>query len=160
MNRIYLALGSNVGDKKKNIQQAITLLRKKVSNIKIASFYETKAVGYTEQDNFINTAIEGNTALTPEELLVFIKDVEKKVGRIKRFLNGPREIDIDILFYNNHLLKKDDLQIPHPRLHERDFVLKPLTDLDPMLYHPICKKTVSELLKDLPKGTVSIIQNE
>lgn len=158
MNKIFLALGANVGDKTQNILDAISLLSEKITNIKKASLYESKAAGYIDQDNFINTAISGDTNLNPMELLKFIKSVEEKIGRIKRFRWGPREIDVDILFYNNEFYKKNNLEIPHPRLAERDFVLIPLEELDPKLIHPIFKKTVSELLKELLQNQKSIIR--
>lgn len=145
MTHIFLALGSNVGERKKNIETAITLLSQRVSNIKKASFYETRPVGYVEQDNFINTALEGDTDLNPGDLLGFVKRIEKKIGRIQRFKWGPREIDIDILFYGNILYNKNDLTIPHPRLYERDFVLQPLSDLNPDFIHPGLNKSIKQL---------------
>ena len=158
-HQIFLALGSNVGDKTGNIQKATLLLKKKVLSGKTANFYESKAAGFTDQDNFINTVIEGNTKLSPEELLDFVKKIEKKVGRVKRFHWGPREIDIDILFYDDLVYKKENLQIPHPRIQERDFVLKPLSDIAPNKIHPEINKSILELLKDLPPASVSIIRD-
>lgn len=158
MNKIFLALGANVGDIKKNISDAIELLSQKITNIKKASLYESKAVGYIEQDNFINTAIYGETNLSPDQLLKFIKSVEKKLGRVKRFRFGPREIDIDIIFYDEKIINKEGLEIPHPRLFERDFVLAPLKELDPRLIHPILKKTVEELLGELSQEKRAIIK--
>jgi 2-amino-4-hydroxy-6-hydroxymethyldihydropteridine diphosphokinase len=157
MRKIYIALGSNVGDKKHNIQNAISRLTEKISEINVAPFYTSKAVGYTEQDNFMNTVIEGKTGLSPEELLFFVKTIEKEVGRVHRFRWGPREIDIDILFYADLLYQKENLQIPHPRLHERDFVLKPLSDLSSELLHPVLKKSISDILQELPEKKRSIL---
>src|SRR5258706_7388759 len=137
MHKIFLALGSNVGDKAKNIETAIALLAEKIKDIHVASLYTTKPVGYVDQDNFVNTALSGDTDLTPEELLKFVKDIEQQVGRIYRFRWGPREIDIDILFYDDVVIKQERLEIPHPRLHERDFVLVPLSDIAPDLIHPV-----------------------
>lgn len=145
---IFLGLGSNVGDKKRNINLAIKLLQEKIKDVNIAPMYESKPVGYKNQANFLNTALKGTTSLSPLELLNFIKEIEEKVGRIKRFRWGPREIDIDILFYGNLVYKDDKVEIPHPRLWERDFVLKPLTDLDPDFTHPGFKKTIEELYKN------------
>ena len=149
LHKVFLGLGANVGDKKANLLKAIELLKEKISDVAIASIYETKPWGYKEQDNFLNTALMGNTSLSPIELFRSIKDIEKRVGRIKRFKWGPREIDIDILFYDNLIYKDDTLEIPHPRLHERDFVLKPLMDLDTDLEHPVFKKTIGKLYKSL-----------
>lgn len=145
MHKVFLGLGANVGDKKKNLEKAIELLSEKIINIQSSKFYETEPWGYKEQDNFFNAAIRGKTPLLPIELLKFVKDVETRVGRIERFKWGPREIDIDILFYDDLIYKDSDLQIPHPHLHERDFVLKPLMDLDPNFIHPIFKKTIRHI---------------
>lgn len=156
MNKIYLGIGTNVGNKEKNILNAIDLLSHKLSNVHSASFYFSSPVGYTKQDDFLNTALVAETNLSPEDLFILIKEVEKKVGRIKRFRWGPREIDIDILFYNNYKLKTENLEIPHPRLHERDFVLVPLMDLDQTIVHPVYNKTIKELFEAMPKGRQSI----
>ena len=105
---IFLALGSNVGDKISNIKKTINLLGSKVSEIESAPLYESKAIGYLDQANFINTVIKGETSLTPHELLKFIKEVEHEVGRVERFRWGPREIDIDIIFFGrDHYDEKD-----------------------------------------------------
>ena len=105
----------------------------------------------------MNVVIEGRTSLKPAQLLKFVKKTEKEVGRVKRFRWGPREIDIDILFYGKAKYKKGKLTIPHPRVQERDFVLRPLMDLSPAIMHPIYRKTVRQLYKDLPKTSLSII---
>lgn len=157
MHKVYLALGANVGDKKKNLKAVIGLLKEKIKNIEVARIYETKPWGFKEQDNFLNTALIGSTSLSPLQLLKFVKDIEKKIGRIKRFRWGPREIDIDILFYNNLIFKNKILEIPHPRLHERDFVLKPLMDLDPNFVHPGLNKTIKKLYAELPKTELTVI---
>ena len=152
MNKIFLGFGTNVGNKKRNINLAIELLQEKIKDIKIAPIYKSKPVGYTNQANFLNTAIKGTTDLSPLELLNFIKEIEKKVGRIKRFKWGPREIDIDILFYENLIFNNNLLQIPHLRLHKRDFVLKPLFDLEPKFIHPILNKSIAEIYNTLGPG--------
>jgi 2-amino-4-hydroxy-6-hydroxymethyldihydropteridine diphosphokinase len=157
MHTIFLALGSNVGKKKSQLVHAIELLQSHVHNLVQGGWYETKAVGYTDQDNFLNTVIKGQTELTPAELLVFVKDIEQNVGRIHRFRWGPREIDIDILFYDDLIYADTTLTIPHPLLHERDFVLAPLLDITETLVHPVLKKTISELFDDLPEESKSII---
>ena len=107
MNFVALALGANVGNKKESLRKAIKLLSLELSNIRIAPLYKTKPVGFVDQDVFLNTVIIGKTALTPDELLDFVKEVEKKVGRIARFRWGPREIDIDILLYDNIIFQSD-----------------------------------------------------
>src|SRR3989344_1119258 len=146
---IVLALGSNVGDRKKNILDAIEMLKKKISSIDTAPIYETKPVGYTDQADFLNTAIKGETLLSPGELLSYVKEIEKKVGRVDRFRWGPREIDIDIIFYGDRIHDGEGLTIPHPMMHERDFVLRPISDLDADFKHPILGKTIREMLADL-----------
>jgi len=149
MIKVFLALGSNLGNKKKHINEAIKLLKKKVNDIKVAKFYETKPQYYEEQGTFINTVLVGFTNLAPKDLLYFIKEVEIQIGRKKRFRFGPREIDIDILFYGDLIYKDENLIIPHPLLQERGFVLKPLLDLEPDFVHPVLKKTVKELYEEL-----------
>jgi 2-amino-4-hydroxy-6-hydroxymethyldihydropteridine diphosphokinase len=157
MTTVYLALGANVGDAHANIAEAIKLLGGKLQDIQSAPIYTSKAVGYTDQPDFLNTAVSGSTDLSPLELLKFIKEIEKKVGRIWRFRWGPREIDIDIIFYGNQTFKNEDLEIPHPRFRDRDFVLKPVCDLDPGVVDPITSKTVRKLLDELPAGSDNIL---
>jgi len=149
MNTIYLALGSNVGNKKLNIKNAVDALKMHITNIKVAELYETKPMYFEEQDRFVNTVIKGETDLKPEELLKFVKTIEKELGRQKRFRNGPREIDIDILFYDQLKLENSVLILPHPRIKEREFVLKPFIDLDPEFIHPVLKKTMQEIYNEL-----------
>ncbi|RMA97570.1 2-amino-4-hydroxy-6-hydroxymethyldihydropteridine diphosphokinase [Hydrogenothermus marinus] len=149
MKKIFLGLGSNIGNKEENIKKAISLLSDFVFDIKLAKLYKSKAYGYENQDDFINTAIVGYTNLQPEELLKKLKEIEEKVGRKKRFHWGPREIDIDILFYEDLIFKSENLEIPHPRIYERDFVLKPLVDLEPDFIHPVLNKSVKQLLEEL-----------
>ncbi|HEY4964678.1 MAG TPA: 2-amino-4-hydroxy-6-hydroxymethyldihydropteridine diphosphokinase [Candidatus Saccharimonadales bacterium] len=154
---IYLALGSNVGDSNKYIDETMGLLKSKLTDIQEAPRYRSKAWGYTEQTDFVNTAIRANTDLKPHALLVFVKATEDEVGRIKRFRWGPREIDIDIIFYENRVVSEPNLHIPHARFKERDFVLKPLNDLSPQMVDPISKKTIATLLSELPPSELSVI---
>lgn len=154
--KVFLALGSNVGDCKANIAEAVEKLSEKVSNIKVAPLFISKAVGYTDQPDFHNTALVGETDLKPEELLDFVKSIEQEVGRVYRFRWGPREIDIDIIFYGDQVYKSERLEIPHPRMHERDFVLVPLVALEPELVHPKLGKSVQKLLSQLPRENYSI----
>lgn len=149
MHTVFLALGTNVGNKKHNIKEAITTLEKHVKKIKSAKLYETKPMYYENQDQFLNTVIKGETLLTPQELFAFVKLSEEALGRQKRFPNGPREIDIDILFYDELIYESVDLIIPHPRISEREFVLKPFMDIEPDFTHPLLQKTIKEIYKDL-----------
>lgn len=154
MEKVFLGIGSNVGDKIFFIKKAVSLLSEILSEMEIAPLYLSKAVGFEKQPDFINTVISGYTKLSPDYLLKKIKEIEKTIGRIERYRWGPREIDIDILFYGNYVIEKDNLIIPHPRIQERDFVLKPLSDLDPDFIHPVLKKTVKELLFNLKERSI------
>ena len=150
MVTVYIALGSNVGIGAKQFDHAITLLGEQLSHIKQASRYHSKAVGYTDQPDFLNTAIQAETELSPQELLAFTQMVEQKVGRIRRFRWGPREIDIDIIFYGDQIVEEPELTIPHARFRERDFVLLPIIDLNPAMIDPVTHLTIDELYKNLP----------
>ena len=158
MHQIFLALGSNIGNRKQYIEESILLLREKMNDVTIAPLYETEPLYFENQNNFLNTVLSGFTDLEPQELLQFTKTVQKKVGRVERFRNGPREIDIDILFYDNVVYKDEELEIPHPRLQERDFVLQPFSDINPDFSHPVLKKTIRELLDTLPEEQRSVIK--
>jgi 2-amino-4-hydroxy-6-hydroxymethyldihydropteridine diphosphokinase len=158
MNTVYLALGANVGDSQQNIKKAIKLLSEEMEDIKIAPLYLSRAVGYTNQSDFINTAISGKTNLSPENLLEFIGKVEKQIGRIRRFRWGPREIDIDIIFYGEEIIKAEGLTVPHPSFTDRDFVLIPLLDLDDSLVDPVSMKPLKHLKAELIPSQVSIIR--
>ena len=147
MNKIFLALGSNIGDKEHQLNEAIRSLGEKLTDIKTASYYTTSPMYYTDQPDFLNTVISGLTGLLPLELLEFTQHIQSKLGRQKRFKNAPREIDIDILFYGNMVYVNKDLIIPHPLIHERQFVLKPFMELDPEFMHPVLKKTIRQLLQ-------------
>ncbi len=157
MEIIFLALGSNIENRKLHIQTAINLLRQKVHDIVVAPLYETKPRYFEDQQNFLNTVLRGYTDLKPRDLLQFTQTIQQEVGRIERFRNGPREIDIDILFYDNMVYKDEALEIPHPRLQERDFVLQPCADINPDFLHPVLKKSIKELLDTLPEEQRSII---
>ncbi|MBI5554596.1 MAG: 2-amino-4-hydroxy-6-hydroxymethyldihydropteridine diphosphokinase [Elusimicrobia bacterium] len=145
----YLGLGSNIGNKRENIKEAIRLLRQEVKIAKMSSYYKTKPVGYADQPDFINVAIEIKTNLTPLQLLRMVKDIEKKIGRKKTFQNGPRIIDIDILIYYDEIMKTKKLVIPHPDMHRRWFVLKPLAEIAPEVIHPTLKHTIKNLFAKL-----------
>jgi 2-amino-4-hydroxy-6-hydroxymethyldihydropteridine diphosphokinase len=133
MNRIYLSLGSNMGDTEANLREALRLLSEHVRITRISSFYDTEPVGYKDQAWFLNIAVEGSTDLSPEDLLRFTQSIEQKMKRVKTIVNGPRVIDVDILLYNDLQIKTDTLVIPHPRMLERAFVLEPLYEIAPGL---------------------------
>ena len=147
LKQIFLALGSNLGDRLHNLQQAIFGLPPQVLPLRASQVYETPPWGYEDQPRFLNMAIEAATALPPLELLNYLKDREKQIGRRESVRYGPRLIDMDILFYEDQIFNEEQLQIPHPRLHERSFVLLPLNDLIPEFQHPLLKKSITALLK-------------
>ena len=145
---VYLALGSNLDDRLANLKQAITALSPQMEVKAKSRVYETPPWGYTEQPTFLNQVIKANTYLEFEPLLKHIKRLEIALGRKPSFKNGPRLIDIDILFYDDMVLNTASLVIPHPHMHERGFVLLPLMDIAPDLVHPFLKKSVREMTAD------------
>ena len=153
MGTIFLGLGSNLKNRKANLRQALHLLGEKVDIEKVSPLYETAPVGYTEQPLFLNLVLIGKTLLKPLRLLSWLKALEAKMGRVTSFLNGPRLIDIDILFYDDKVINSKDLVIPHPRLVVRSFVLVPLNEIAPDFIHPGNHRAISHLVKDL--GTIS-----
>lgn len=151
MNNVYIGIGSNVGERLTNIRKTIEELENnsEISNIKISSIYETKPYGNIEQNNFLNAVIYFETSFKLDELLSFTKSIEKKIGRIKRENWGPREIDLDILLFNNLIYFDKNITIPHRDLLNRDFVLVPLLEIDNDLVHPESKKELSFYLTNL-----------
>lgn len=147
LKQIFLALGSNLGNRLQNLQQAIFSLPPEVLPLRASQVYETPPWGIEDQPRFLNMAIEAATALPPLELLNYLKNREKQMGRRESVRYGPRLIDMDILFYEDQIFNEEQLQIPHPRLHERSFVLLPLHDLIPEFQHPLLKKSITALLK-------------
>lgn len=145
--KIYLGLGSNLGDRQYNLSSAVELLSKQMYMERVSSLYETEPVGYQEQPRFLNAVLRATTSLTPEELLALAKEVEKDLGRTPSFPDAPRLIDIDILFYGGRVINSSQLTIPHPRLEERAFVLVPLAEIAPDTVHPVSRKTVREMVE-------------
>ncbi|WP_019230021.1 2-amino-4-hydroxy-6-hydroxymethyldihydropteridine diphosphokinase [Sedimentibacter sp. B4] len=133
MSKIYLSLGTNLGNTKENLTHAVQLLSEKINILKTSSFYETEPVGYKDQPWFMNIVVEGTTHLSPEDLLVFTQSIEQAMKRVKTIVNGPRIIDVDILLYEDVKLNTETLIIPHPRMTERAFVMYPLFEISPDL---------------------------
>ncbi|HUE44362.1 MAG TPA: 2-amino-4-hydroxy-6-hydroxymethyldihydropteridine diphosphokinase [Candidatus Sulfotelmatobacter sp.] len=147
MTIVFLSLGSNIGDRAANLNLAITALSDAgVTVRKTSSFYETEPVDYLQQDWFLNCVVEGETELPAGELLSKLRAIEKRLGSKKLIAKGPRILDIDILIYGDETIDTPELQIPHPRMTQRRFVLVPLGEIAPELHHPSWHATVKELL--------------
>lgn len=133
--RVLLSLGSNVGDSLENLVQAVCLLEKKGIRIcKVSGIYVTEPIGYVEQDDFLNMAVQGETALGPQALLERCQEIEYALGRVRKIHGGPRTIDIDILLFGQTRIREDRLIIPHPKMGERAFVLVPLREIAPEIF--------------------------
>lgn len=152
MTKVFLGLGSNLGDREKNIKEAVRRLEEsgKARDIKISSLYQTEPEGVKNQSLFLNGVLEMETALPPRALLATLQALERQLGRGKGRKWGPRIIDLDILLYGDLTMKEGDLEIPHPLLAERSFVLIPFAELAPEILHPVLKKTISDLRKNFP----------
>lgn len=153
-NTVYLSLGSNMGNKKENLESAIINISKLQDTIvtKRSEIIETKPFGYIEQDDFLNACIEIKTLLFPNELLRELLEIERIMGRERKIKWGPRIIDLDIIFFNKEIIEEENLVIPHPYMEYRDFVLKPLEEINPYFVHPLLNKRVSTLRKELEEN--------
>ncbi|UYZ22139.1 2-amino-4-hydroxy-6-hydroxymethyldihydropteridine diphosphokinase [Mesobacillus jeotgali] len=151
-NKAYIALGSNMGDRFGYLTQAIILLEshEQISVVNTSSVYETDPVGFTDQGQFLNMAIQVETSLSPVELLDTCLEIELKLGRKREVKWGPRTLDLDILLYNHENIETEKLTIPHPRMSERAFVILPLLDMDPNLTLPTMKEPLKKYLLSIP----------
>lgn len=151
MSFAYIGLGSNLGKRLKNLEKSVKILESldSLKVIKKSSVYLTEPVGYENQSWFLNMVIKVKTDLLPFELLDKLLETEKKMGREKGVKNGPRKIDLDLLFYDDRIINTKRLTLPHPRLHKRRFVLVPLSEISKNKIHPLKKKRISTLLKEL-----------
>ena len=147
---VYIGLGSNVGDRHRNCLAAIELLRQNGLLVaRQSSMHETEPWGVTDQPEFVNMTVETETDLAPIKLLEVLKKIEKDMGRQDTMKWGPRIIDLDILLYDDIIMKTDSLTIPHPLMHERAFVLRPLSEIAGNFIHPVLKKSITDLLKEV-----------
>lgn len=149
---VYLSLGSNLGDRAANLNDAISRIAKIGDVMSVSSFYETEPVEYTAQPWFLNCAVKLDTEKMPKQLLAAVLDLERQMGRRRTQQKGPRTIDIDILLFGNSIIEAKDLVVPHPALHQRRFVLEPMTEIAPEARHPVFKRTMRELRDALPAG--------
>lgn len=151
MNKLYLLLGSNMGNSKAQLSKAIVQITKQIGSVtRQSNLYTTAAWGNTQQPDFLNQVIIVETVLTALQTMQTILSIEKKMGRLRTVKNAPRIIDIDILFFNKEIIDREQLKIPHPQIQNRRFVLVPLNQLSPNLQHPVLKKTIQQLLIDCP----------
>ena len=155
MKTIYLGLGSNVGDREKHLRAALDRLASvDLRVLRASQVYETEPLGIAAQRWFLNQVVEAETSLFPKQLLGRVGRIERALGRVRTVPNGPRTIDIDILLYGSAVVRAPELEIPHPRMAERRFVLQPLADLNPELRHPVTRRTVREMLAAAPAQVV------
>ena len=149
MTDVYLGVGSNLGDKQENIRKALELLQEQCEVRAVSSLYNTEPVGFADQDWFLNGVGKIETELAPADLRSFLRSIEERLGKKSIRKNGPRTIDLDILFYGTRTINEVGLTIPHPRLHERLFVLAPLEEICPDFVHPLLNRSVRELKSGL-----------
>jgi 2-amino-4-hydroxy-6-hydroxymethyldihydropteridine diphosphokinase len=156
----YLSLGSNLGDREGNLRTAIERLTAPgLRVLRVSPVYETEPVDNTNQGWFLNLVVEAETTLFPMQLLARVQKIERVLGRVRTVPKGPRTIDIDILFYGAAVMRGGKLEIPHPRIAERRFVLVPLHDLAPAWRHPVTRATVAELLRAAPPAVVRLLHS-
>lgn len=150
MSTAYIALGSNLGDREENLRTALKHLEAKgVRVVRVSTFIETEPYGVTDQPGFINAVCQVATELPPLELLRLLLSIEQEMGRVRLRRWGERNIDLDLLLYEDAVLESEELILPHPDMHNRDFVLLPLAELAPEVVHPKLKKTIQELKDEL-----------
>ncbi len=158
-HRVYLSLGSNLGNRKSNLEESIRQIGEFAAIKKTSSTYETEPWGLKDQPKFLNQVIFVESTLGPNELLLHLKKIEQQMGRKKSVRFGPRLIDVDILFYDDYMMNTPELTIPHPHLTERAFVLVPLAEIAPKLAHPLYHKTIEVLLQDVDQSSVLLCKN-
>jgi 2-amino-4-hydroxy-6-hydroxymethyldihydropteridine diphosphokinase len=151
---VYLSLGSNLGDRDRNLREAIRGLAGVGAVRAVSSFYQTEPVDFVDQPWFLNCAVAIESSVSPERMMAELLGMEQKMGRERVHRKGPRTIDIDILMFGERIVDSPELKVPHPAMHRRRFVLAPLAEIAPEARHPAMKKTVTELLAELPERPV------
>ena len=151
--KAYISAGSNIGDRKTNLEFALKALTPETVVKKVSSYFETEPVGYLNQPWFLNVAVEVETDFAPLELLKLCNGIEESGGRVRSFQNAPRTLDLDILLYGDLVMNDASLTIPHPRMAERRFVLEPLAQIAPDVMHPVLKQSIRQLLEACPDNS-------
>lgn len=161
MNTIYLGLGSNIGNRVQYIQRAIAALSRhhQITIQLISRLYDNPAISHDHQPNYMNSVVKGTTSLTPMTLLSVTQTIEKELGRTNKNTGQSRVIDIDILLYNSLIMANDQLIIPHPLLHERYFVLRPLNDISPHCIHPVFNQSIRDLWHQYQNQSIDTLLN-
>jgi 2-amino-4-hydroxy-6-hydroxymethyldihydropteridine diphosphokinase len=152
MHTAFLSLGSNVGDRSAQLREACERLRDAGEVVRISSYYETEPMEFIAQPWFLNCVVELRTEITPVELMRTLLRIERAMGRERNQAKGPRNIDLDLLLYDDEMIATAELTLPHPAMHARRFVLVPLAEIAPAAMHPILRKNAGQLIADLPEG--------
>ncbi len=155
---VYLCLGSNLGDRRQHLEQALGFLAQRLRLAECSSLYDTEPQENPRQPRFLNQVVRATTFLTPPDLLALCKGIEHKMGRVPAAPNSPRPIDIDILFYGQEVVETPALTVPHPKIAQRAFVLVPLNEIAPDLVHPVSKKKVRQMLGELKRGVQGVMK--
>jgi 2-amino-4-hydroxy-6-hydroxymethyldihydropteridine diphosphokinase len=146
MAEVFVGLGANLGDREANLRRAVDELGRVLRVEKISSLYRTEPVGYTDQPFFLNAVLYGRTELEPRELARAFRAIENEMGRVRKEPMGPRTLDLDLLLYGSTLVEEADLQVPHPRMEDRRFVLAPLAEIAPAVIHPVSRRSAADML--------------
>jgi 2-amino-4-hydroxy-6-hydroxymethyldihydropteridine diphosphokinase len=149
--KAFIGLGSNLGDREANIRQALQFLEQlpETTIVRGSSLYDTEPVGVSDQPNFLNGVVQIETHLSPRQLLWNLMLIERRLGRVRTRQWGPRVIDLDLLLYGEEVVDEDDLQVPHPLMTQRSFVMVPLVEIEPLLVHPVTNQTMLSILQRL-----------